>query len=693
MKTWLLLVIAVLFVMLCSPLSWSIENPGVRNPIGPSTVPPSSIRSGLVSTPDPLNTTGNLLITGNVRRGMHFRDTVPYRSTTSFGSSLGTSSLSSFLRDTAGSEDFGRYSNKYSTQPYYSPAEMVTTMIPGRSGIFRPTGAMISTRAQQDTRSAGTGVFGLGSLPEEQTPSGVSTAATDLSLQGPQTQYSPLTESRFGEVESRSALKDMLRRSMSLSPRDARRLDPDQIDILRQGETSAVERFQQHVQEVRGKTQDSTTVLGLEQQKLSGEDGSFRYPNRATDIENLKSKFEMQTPAESATTSGKQTVAPRYKLPTLDEFTPSMDTSRQEDRLQQGAEWSGIGEESQTGQEIPAAAEYDNIIKSELGGVKRDTGYTRPDTPDQGQRNVLERIRQQLDDLTRTVENRLQAGRDGVLKAGSTERATKRDETRSAIQQYIPDLRAIRQGRIDSSNVLNLYEPEADESSFGEEELAPEAAGDRLNRADAGKQNRLEFPEIPIRESSQKESSPLDELSKLSQADLSAEAKRIMGPHRSLESYSEAKFNQHMRAAEDYLKAGRYYRAAGCFSLASIYKPDSHQALAGRGHALFAAGEYISSALFLSRALAIRPEYARTKIDLVTMLGDENKLAGRIADIEQWLARSGSSKLQFLLSYIYYQTGRFDQAKQAIDAASEKMPQSPAVNAIKTAIDHVITKP
>jgi len=188
-------------------------------------------------------------------------------------------------------------------------------------------------------------------------------------------------------------------------------------------------------------------------------------------------------------------------------------------------------------------------------------------------------------------------------------------------------------------------------------------------------------------ESLKERSSPLQELKELSQAELSAEAKRIMGPYKTLESFSEAKFRQYMLAADDYLKAGRYYRAAEAFGLASFYRPDSPRALAGKGHALFAAGEYVSSALFLARALAISPEYAQTKIDFTANVGGEAKLAGRTANVEEWLARSGSSELQFLLSYVHFRAGRLSQAKQAIDAAYEKMPESAAVQALKTAID------
>jgi len=196
---------------------------------------------------------------------------------------------------------------------------------------------------------------------------------------------------------------------------------------------------------------------------------------------------------------------------------------------------------------------------------------------------------------------------------------------------------------------------------------------------------------LELPEATRPESSPLDELNKLSQAELAAKAKRIREPYTNPESYSEAKFNQHIQAAENYLKTGRYYRAADSFALASIYKLDEPLSLAGRGHALFAAGEYVSSALFLSRALEIAPEYACTKIDFAGMLGGENKLESRIADIKEWLGRSGSGRLQFLLGYVYYRMGRLGPAKQAINAASEKMPKSTAIDILKKAIDDKIT--
>ena len=94
----------------------------------------------------------------------------------------------------------------------------------------------------------------------------------------------------------------------------------------------------------------------------------------------------------------------------------------------------------------------------------------------------------------------------------------------------------------------------------------------------------------------------------------------------------------------------------------------------------------MSSALFLSRALEIFPEYAKMKIDIVEMVGDQDKVENRVADIREWLKRSKAAELEFLLGYVYFQLGRLEFAKRSIDSASGKMPDSVAVQALKQAI-------
>jgi tetratricopeptide (TPR) repeat protein len=159
------------------------------------------------------------------------------------------------------------------------------------------------------------------------------------------------------------------------------------------------------------------------------------------------------------------------------------------------------------------------------------------------------------------------------------------------------------------------------------------------------------------------------------------------GVYKSFASFREDKFNNHIRSAEDYMKQGRFYRAADAYTLATAYKPNDPLGYAGKSIALFATGEYMSSSLFLARALEIFPEYAKVRVDLVSIIGDKDLVEKSILDAREWTTRSDSGELEFLLSYVYYQMDRMEFAKMMIAEASEKMPDSAAVMAMKKAIE------
>ena len=658
MRTWLLIVAVVLLPTLGSSASYSILNPAIRNPVGAGTVPVSSIRSGLLTTPAPIDTAADLSITGNVRDGKYFRGNVPYRSTTDFGLDPGSSSLnssrtapslSSFLRDTAGPEDFGRLSSRYGTRPYYSPAEMVAATMPGRPGVFRPEDTRILNGSQR-SRSATTHLFALESSPNQQIPPGRGVTTTDADLQGLQTLYGPLTESL--STSDGTSVGDM-----SPDLPDVGLLTPGEAAIRRQDEKLAAERLRERTRQ------------------------SLLEARRETRIGDDRFKMETRTPAQVAADAKKEAAA-RYRLSPLETSTPFVDSALRQDAVEpKGA----IGPELRTIPGTPALREQDSFTRSQAEGVTAEpgpvllppSGVSSQETPGAEQDDVMERIRRQLDDLAKTVESRLQAEPGGTGQTGSVVPAEKTYEVRSRTQPYMSG----------SGGALRPYEPRGAGSDLGREMLAPANTGGALGKVDYSGQTGFESPERPGLEVSRKIISLPDGLSKLSRAELSGEAKRIRGSHKSLDSFSEDKFSRHVQAAEDYLGAGKYYKAANSFALASVYKPDDPQALAGRSHALFAAGEYISSALLLSRALAISPDRARAKIDMVTLLGGQSRLAGRIADVEQWFARSGSGRLQLLLGYVYFQTGRLNEATKAIEAAYTKIPQSPAIPAIKEAID------
>jgi len=637
MKRWLLLIAALLLLALGSAAGRSMQNPAISNPVGPATVPPSTIRSGLTETTSPIDNTGNLLVTGNVRRGMHFRGDVPYQSPTNFNANLGSSTLNSFLRDTAGSEDYTRPSYRYGAQPYYSSTETVTSSMPGQSGVLSPANTRISTRVQADTSTVGANLFSLEALPREQTSFSRGSTGNDSQLQQPQTQYAPSPPSRYIRTESPSSTDGSVLREMSPRPWDTGRSTYSQVDVRRQGASPATDLFN------RSKTYETATTRdpaqlpdSYRQQSLPAADTSLLYPGSRTGIENTKSPLEIQPSAEPDITS-RQTAATRYGPPASQQYAPSR-----------------------------ASGERASLPTSDEGKPK--TGALSPQ-----QRDVLERIRQQLNDLTRSVETSLQT--DSAATDDKPPSTALGEALRGP--QYMPE----------SRSTSNLYESQAPELPSDEEPPAHLVPGAASRRNYEGGQTRLELPGTNVGIGSQEKVSPLEELNKLSQADLSAEARRIMGTHHSVESFSQARYDQHMLAAEANLKNGLFYNSADFFAMASIYKPDDPQAIAGRGHALFAAGDYASSALFISRALTVSPEYIQTRIDLAAMLGGQENLVGRITDVQRLMQGNGSSELQLLLGYVYYRAGALNQAKQAIDALYQKTPQSPAVRAIKAAID------
>jgi tetratricopeptide (TPR) repeat protein len=155
-------------------------------------------------------------------------------------------------------------------------------------------------------------------------------------------------------------------------------------------------------------------------------------------------------------------------------------------------------------------------------------------------------------------------------------------------------------------------------------------------------------------------------------------AKAIAGYSTTFATKATDRFNELMMAAEEYIKQKQYYKAADAYSLAAIYQPNNPLPYAGKAHALFGAGEYMSSAYFLSRAIEIFPDYPRFPIDpnaMSTMFGDKDLLEKRTVDIKDWQDKTGSPELQFLLAYIYFQNDQLELAQRMTNGALAKMSQ------------------
>ena len=119
------LLVLMFFCTRCSALQDEIGNP---------TVPPSSVKKGLVKSPNPVDTSGNLAVTGNVSGGAYFHGIVPYRSPTEFGAPLGSEDIRSFLRRTAPISSPTR--PQFLPQPYYLPSSTVSSLAPSALARF-----------------------------------------------------------------------------------------------------------------------------------------------------------------------------------------------------------------------------------------------------------------------------------------------------------------------------------------------------------------------------------------------------------------------------------------------------------------------------------------------------------------------------------------------------------------------------
>ena len=117
-----------------------------------------------------------------------------------------------------------------------------------------------------------------------------------------------------------------------------------------------------------------------------------------------------------------------------------------------------------------------------------------------------------------------------------------------------------------------------------------------------------------------------------------------------------------------------------------LYWPGEPRVHLRKSHALLAAGEYVSSASALARAVELDARRVLRKIELIEAIGGPDQFVRRITELEQSAERSSAPQLQFLLAYIYYQMDRPREAKIAIESARKGLPTSPAVDLLKSAI-------
>jgi tetratricopeptide (TPR) repeat protein len=586
--------LTVVLVIVLSAIAGAIADSGPGNPASIGTVPQTNLQSGLVNTPNPVNSSSNLIITGNVQGGKHFRDTVPYQSTTNLDVGLGSSSLDSFLRLSEGPSDIGQYTGRY--QPFYSPTGTVSIAQPGNSGILAPTAKRINDRISDATTGSMQLVEPTKIVLEQQSFTSYQ-SNTNIPLLW-----------TYGESGTWQ---------MSRTPQEMNKLTSDEL---------GVQVPQNSLENIRKQS------VSYEQYEMQMEQIQFelkQISQKATDIEQSLNAIDTTMPESIKA----QLTEPEAYLETQ--------TSQQKTTDQVISDTHAPSITQTT--DLPQMKRFVEPLSLKLEQPDQHTdvtdfkGITKKTV---GQTDSLQTAKQQLDNLTR-------------LDTDYTSQTMSRETEGTADTQ--------RQS--DQQNLLMQGYP-IDKEEYYLDTLKKQFSKDRTST-----------------------------LEDLSDSQVSARAKAILGTNETIEAYSQQGYNKYIHAAQMYLDQGKYYRAADSYSMASIYRPKDPNSYGGRSHALFAAGQYFSSALFLDKALQINPEYAQHEVDLVAIFGDENKLEKRIEDFEQCLQLSSAPELRFLLGYVYYQIGRLAQAKTAIDAAYEQSPGSPVVQALKKVIDQTISSP
>lgn len=149
----------------------------------------------------------------------------------------------------------------------------------------------------------------------------------------------------------------------------------------------------------------------------------------------------------------------------------------------------------------------------------------------------------------------------------------------------------------------------------------------------------------------------------------------------------EAKVQECFAAAQEYLKQGRYYRAADRYAFAGVLQPENATACAGQALALFGAGEYMSSAYYLSQAIQLDARIAGNKVDLAGAFKDRDVFENRMIEMSNLQQQSKSSELAFLMAYLLWQDGKTQLAQNVIQYACEVMPDNVAVKLLSEVIN------
>lgn len=138
-------------------------------------------------------------------------------------------------------------------------------------------------------------------------------------------------------------------------------------------------------------------------------------------------------------------------------------------------------------------------------------------------------------------------------------------------------------------------------------------------------------------------------------------------------------FTRFMVDGEEALRSGQYFDAARHFEMAGLIDRRNPLPLLARGHALAAAGNYISAVHSISRGITQFPQIAAFKLDLPAMVGQSDVFDRRRAELERRLTQREDRDLRFLLGYLELYSGLTDAAQKNLTLAAKGAPAGSAI--------------
>ncbi len=739
---WRLCVFVVLSLVGLAPARYS--GPAAA-PVNRGTVPLSSYGGSVVSTPSPLDNTSNLVMTGNIAGGKSFHGSVPYGSTTSFGGRLGSTSLDPFLRYSSIPEGLGNGPSDYS--PFYSPTGTVPKMPPGDNGVFAPGSPKVAAGRMLSQSEQPADVISLPQAPQPQVSAGRTNAGGDTSTQAWQgLRPVPLTATpdQMRQIVSGAPDQPLVgsrpstQSTQPLSAEEYRR----QVDQLQRDLDRVKTNASEFEQSLRTDRQSYTPAPGQMTTEAipspaSGEalrriilpQSSTQPPPQYPTVNPLGGQH-LSWGNESISGSQSRYIAIGDPSPSQGQLTLRVPGSTSPAGGVLPTPGSTLG--------YLSAAPPDQMQSQAAMGLSELT-LVSPQNPRTGAR------------VGAATEARVPLYAPPVAPAPSGSDEAGQMNRIDAI--FAPQTQAAASaagsgsgrtvGRLPAAQRVENTVRAFDAPAAILARSLPDAAGSVPSAATsggAGSQPRLVLAGAPVQSDSDLASAVQDLGGKIPLSPSSAPA---VGTERALIAVEPAPemvpskaaaaptpavpsggpgaaqtvnlqpkspgpapaskparvvlppdtpFDRHLRSAQLSMQQGQYARAAESFSLAAGCNPKDIRPLLGRSHALFAAGEFLSSAVYLAKAIESDPRYVLTKpdqkSDFTEALGGPDVFLQRVTGLEKRAKVGDAPVLQLLLAYIYQQMGMPQEATTCLQAAQKGLPSSAAVEFLRKAIAH-----